>query len=100
MWIFGCTRLPWLRGRALARLQRAVSYFQLDNQLKKVRRRAGSAALRALVDVARLPLKWRLERAFFRLPLELWLSLAQQWLVIRRSLLTGQPLAHEFTKAK
>jgi hypothetical protein len=29
----------------------------------------------------------------FELPFELWFSMAQQWLVIRRSLLTGEPLS-------
>ena len=38
-------------------------------------------------------------RTFFDLPLELWLSMAQQWLVVRRSLLTGQGLSRVFTKA-
>ncbi len=96
----GGTRLPWLRGRALARLETAIRYFQLENQLKKVRRKSGSALLRAAAELIRTPLRWRLERSYFGVPLELWISFAKEWLVIRRSLLTGQPLAHELTKAK
>jgi hypothetical protein len=41
----------------------------------------------------RKPLHWRLRRHCFAWPLELWISMAQRWLVVRRSLLTGIPLS-------
>jgi hypothetical protein len=34
----------------------------------------------------------------FDLPLELWLSMAHRWLVVRRSLLTGKGLSHVLRK--
>jgi len=88
----GDARLPWLKGAALATMRRSISYFLLDNQIKKTRRRSRSAALRAALKWARRPLHWRLRHHYFRWPFELWISMAREWLVIRRSLLTGEPL--------
>jgi anaerobic magnesium-protoporphyrin IX monomethyl ester cyclase len=95
----GTNTLPWLQGRVFTRLQRSISYFLLDDQLKKARRKSRSGSLRRALAVVRQPLCWRLRHSFFDLPLELWLSMAQQWLVVRRSLLTGQGLSRVFTKA-
>jgi radical SAM superfamily enzyme YgiQ (UPF0313 family) len=95
----GTNVLPWLQGRVFTSLQRSISYFLLDDQLKKARRKSRSGLLRRVLAVVRQPLCWRLRHSFFDLPLELWLSMAQQWLIVRRSLLTGQGLSRVFTKA-
>jgi hypothetical protein len=42
-----------------------------------------------------MPLNWRVKHAYFKWPFELWLSAAKRRFVLRRSLLTGQPLARE-----
>jgi radical SAM superfamily enzyme YgiQ (UPF0313 family) len=90
----GSNSLPWLRGPAYETLQRGISYFLLDNRLNKARRKSKSAALQSLIGMLREPLHWRLRHHFFGWPVELWLSMAQRWLVVRRSLLTGQALSH------
>lgn len=95
----GSNHLPWLQGAAFAGLRRGISYFLLDNRLKKARRSSGSAAWRQILGLLRRPLGWRLRHAFFHWPIELWLSMAGHWLTIRRSLLTGQPLSNELSKA-
>jgi anaerobic magnesium-protoporphyrin IX monomethyl ester cyclase len=95
----GVTSLPWMEGAALERLRRGISYFLLDNRLKKARRRARSAVLRKALNVLRQPLAWRLRNAFFAMPFELSVSMAGKWLAVRRSLLTGQPLSRELSKA-
>jgi anaerobic magnesium-protoporphyrin IX monomethyl ester cyclase len=94
----GTNNLPWLRGHKFSSLQRAISYFLLDTRLGKARRKSVSRPLRLLLAAMRKPLHWRLRYHFFNLPVELWLSLAKQWLVVRRSLLTGQPLSHELSR--
>jgi radical SAM superfamily enzyme YgiQ (UPF0313 family) len=91
----GANNLPWLRGRAFERLQRGISYFLLDNQLNKARRRSQSPVFQTLVTLLRRPLHWRLRHYSFSWPVELWLTVAKQWLIVRRSLLTGQPLSRE-----
>jgi hypothetical protein len=70
-----------------------ISCFLLDNQLDRARRNLKSAVLHSLISVLREPLYWRL-RSFFGCPVELWLSMVKQWMVVRRSLLTGQALSH------
>jgi anaerobic magnesium-protoporphyrin IX monomethyl ester cyclase len=89
----GGNSLPWLRGRPYNTLQRGISYFLLNNQLTRARGRSESTAYQWLVDQIRRPLHWRLRNHFFDCPIELWLSMANEWLVLRRSLLTGQPLS-------
>ena len=96
----GVTRLPWLQGRAFDRLQRSVRYFLLDNQINRTRRRSRSGAMRSLLRAIRKPLHWRLRYAFFEMPLELWIARAKERLVVRRSLLTGQPLTTELAKVR
>ncbi len=91
----GGAALPWMEGRSLRILQRAISYFLLDNHLKKIRWRSKSRVARLLLKAIRRPLHWRLRHYSFAWPLELWLSMANRWLVMRRSLLTGQPLSHK-----
>jgi radical SAM superfamily enzyme YgiQ (UPF0313 family) len=94
----GCNNLPWLRGKSFAKLQRSIRYFLLDNQLGRKRRRSSSRAVRSLLRALRKALHWRLRHAFFHWPVELWLGMAKERLVVRRSLLTGQPLSHELAR--
>jgi radical SAM superfamily enzyme YgiQ (UPF0313 family) len=89
----GASKLPWLRGAAFAKLRRGISYFLLANELSRAGWSGRSGATRGLLRLLRRPLHWRLRHYFFALPWELWLSMAQQWLIVRRSLLTGQPLS-------
>jgi radical SAM superfamily enzyme YgiQ (UPF0313 family) len=94
----GEVRLPWLEGEARTMLERSMSYFMLDNEIKKTRRKSHSAALRAALSWMRKPLHWRLRHQFFRWPFELWISMAREWLAIRRSLLTGEPLGRSLSE--
>ncbi len=87
--------LPWLRGRAFESLNRGIRYLLLLNSINAIRRRMPSRALRTAVTLAGIPLNWRVKHAFFKWPVELWLSAAKRRFVVRRSLLTGQPLARE-----
>ncbi|HTB16611.1 MAG TPA: hypothetical protein VK708_00785, partial [Bryobacteraceae bacterium] len=96
----GTNNLPWLQNKSYARLQRGISYFLLDNQINSTRRGSRSQAVQSILQAARKPLHWRIRNYFFAWPLELWLSMAKQWLVVRRSLLTGQPLSHQLAKAR
>jgi anaerobic magnesium-protoporphyrin IX monomethyl ester cyclase len=94
----GRNSLPWLQGRKFDSLQRAISCLLLDTRLGKAKRRARSPVTRALFGMLRKPLHWRLRRCFFEWPVELWLLQARRWLVVRRSLLTGQPLSRELSR--
>jgi anaerobic magnesium-protoporphyrin IX monomethyl ester cyclase len=94
----GGNSLPWLRGEAYETLQRGISYFLLNNQLNKARRKSKSAVFQSLVGLLREPLHWRLRHHFFGCPVELWFSMAKQWLVVRRSLLTGQALSRNLIR--
>jgi anaerobic magnesium-protoporphyrin IX monomethyl ester cyclase len=96
----GTNKLPWLQNKSFDSLQRGISYFLLDNQINKLRRGSNSATMQLLLQTARKPLHWRISNSAFAWPLELWLSMAKQWLVVRRSLLTGQSLSHELAKAR
>jgi radical SAM superfamily enzyme YgiQ (UPF0313 family) len=96
----GITRLPWLQGKSFDSLQRGISYFLLDNQINKTRRRSKWGATQSILRAARRPLHWRIRNYSFAWPLELWLSMANQWLVVRRSLLTGQSLSLELAKTR
>jgi radical SAM superfamily enzyme YgiQ (UPF0313 family) len=95
----GTNHLPWLQGKSFERLSRGISYFLLNNKLDKMRRRSRSAVVQKMIRMLRRPLHWRIRNHFFSWPLELWLVRAQRRLVVRRSLLTGQPLSHELSKA-
>ena len=96
----GSSTLPWLRGKSFDTLQRSISYLQLDNELNKARRKSDSAAMQSALTLLRKPLHWRIRNHFFDWPVELWLSMAQQWMVMRRSLLTGQPLSRTLTQER
>ena len=94
----GSNNLPWLNGRPYQTLRRGISYFLLNNQLTKARRQSDSAAFRWLTGMLRESLHWRLRNHFFEYPVELWLSMAKQWMVVRRSLLTGQALSNGLSR--
>jgi anaerobic magnesium-protoporphyrin IX monomethyl ester cyclase len=96
----GSTNLPWLRGKTYETLSRSISYFLLDNEINRTRRNSRSRALRSMLRLSRKPLHWRLRHYTFDWPLELWLSMVQQWLTVRRSLLTGQALSHNLAKIR
>jgi radical SAM superfamily enzyme YgiQ (UPF0313 family) len=92
----GITRLPWLSGADFRRLERSIEYFLLDVNMG--RRRAGQGLQALMVKIARMPVRWRLRKGFFECPLELWVGEVRRWLVVRRSLLTGQPLTFELSR--
>jgi anaerobic magnesium-protoporphyrin IX monomethyl ester cyclase len=94
----GGNSLPWLRGEAYRTLQRGMSYFLLNNQLNKAGRKSKSAAVHSILGLMRKPLHWRLRHHSFGWPVELWLAMTQQWLVVRRSLLTGQSLSNGLSR--
>lgn len=90
----GQAKVPWLTAESNQELQRSVSYFLLHNQLNKTKRKSRSSLARTGLTLFQRPLHWRLRHHFFSCPLELWFSMAREWLVIRRSLLTGEALSH------
>jgi anaerobic magnesium-protoporphyrin IX monomethyl ester cyclase len=96
----GQAELPWLDRAACRSLERFTSYFLLENHMTKAQRRARSPLSRWMMSVLRKPLHWRLRRHFFRWPVELWISMARQWLVVRRSLLTGVALSRGLREAR
>ncbi|MBV8071019.1 MAG: B12-binding domain-containing radical SAM protein [Acidobacteriaceae bacterium] len=96
----GQAELPWLSAKASEELSRGMSYFMLSNQLSKLTAKLHSDAYRTAIRLARKPLHWRLKHQAFGLPVELWASMAQNWLVIRRSLLTGEPLGRQMKEVQ
>jgi anaerobic magnesium-protoporphyrin IX monomethyl ester cyclase len=90
--------LPWIGGKSLQTLERSIRYFLLHNQFSRAERHSRFKLLKTLVHLARKPLQWRLRNSFFRWPFELWLATAKQRLVVRRSLITGQPLTNNLVK--
>ena len=95
----GQAELPWVSPEASRDLQRSMSYFLLSNQLSKKSRKPGSSATKLGLRLLRKPLNWRLKHYCFALPVELWFSMAQHWLVMRRSLLTGEALSRQLKEA-
>ncbi len=95
----GITNLPWLRGSDLRSLRRGIGYFLLDAKVNKARRKSQSSLWRWALAQTQRPLHWRLRNSCFRLPFELSLAKAPARLVVRRSLLTGQPLSHELSRS-
>jgi anaerobic magnesium-protoporphyrin IX monomethyl ester cyclase len=95
----GSSNLPWLRGKSFDTLQRSISYLLLDNEINRARRRSNSLTMQSALSLLRKPLHWRFRNHFFDWPVELWLSMAQHWVVMRRSLLTGQPLSRTLTRS-
>ena len=87
----GRNTLPWLQGRELARLERMLEFFVLNNQLRNAtkehpRLRTG---LRRILGA---PLRWRLRTNKYSFPWELWVGRRFEKITTRRSLVTGQPL--------
>jgi hypothetical protein len=95
----GQVELPWLSPEAARDLQRSMSYFLLSNQLSKKSRKPGPSATKFAFRLLRKPLNWRLRHQCFALPIELWFSMAQSWLIVRRSLLTGEALSRQMKEA-
>jgi hypothetical protein len=91
----GQAELPWLSERAGADLSRSMSYFMLANRLSRATIKSRSILARKGLRILQKPLHWRLKHHAFSLPVELWASMAQHWLVVRRSLLTGDPLGRQ-----
>jgi anaerobic magnesium-protoporphyrin IX monomethyl ester cyclase len=83
--------LPWLQGTELKRLRRMLSYFMINNNIRKAMQHTRLTG-RLLDALLRGPIKWRLRSRFFFLPWEVWLARATDRLVSRRSLITGVPL--------
>jgi hypothetical protein len=79
-------------------LERSIRYFLLDNEINRSQRKFRCQTFQLLLRLIRKSLHWRLKHSFFEFPLELWLSLAKKRLVVRRSLLTGQPLSRELAR--
>ena len=96
----GQAELPWLSQKATAQLTRSMSYFALANQLSKLTNNLHSGFRLGAVRLLQKPLHWRLKHQAFRVPIELWASMAQNWLVLRRSLLTGEPLGRQLKEVQ
>jgi anaerobic magnesium-protoporphyrin IX monomethyl ester cyclase len=88
----GTNVLPWLRGEELRRLQQSLSYFLLNNQIRKVTKRVPWLR-RGVRRALGVPIRWRIGKNQYSFPWELWVSGAVEKIVTRRSLLTGQALA-------
>jgi anaerobic magnesium-protoporphyrin IX monomethyl ester cyclase len=91
----GQAKLPWLSEEASGELSRSMSYFMLANELSKLIGKSNSTLGRKGMRLLLNGLHWRLKHHAFSWPVELWASMAQHWLVVRRSLLTGDPLGHQ-----
>jgi anaerobic magnesium-protoporphyrin IX monomethyl ester cyclase len=93
----GKNLLPWLQGSEYLRTKRMLSYFVLNHQIVKRRRRL-SPVRQQLSKLFAAPLRWRLRNKYYRFPLELWIMKMKNRLVLRRSLLTGQSLGHDLER--
>ena len=91
----GANVLPWLQGRELARLQRMLEYFLLNNQIHSPRHKAFLLMRRGVRRIVQGPVGWRLRRNRYSFPWELWLARTTERLVMRRSLVTGEELPKE-----
>jgi anaerobic magnesium-protoporphyrin IX monomethyl ester cyclase len=90
----GANMLPWLKGRELARLQRMLNYFLLNNQIDR-RHKNHSWLRRTVRFIVHTPIRWRLRSSRYAFPWELWLSDLSERIILRRSLVTGQELPKE-----
>lgn len=93
----GANNLPWLTGASLKALERSIRYVLLHNRL---RRAASGRRLRHfLLKPVFAVLEWRIRNSRFRAPIELALANTRRRLIVRRSLLTGQPLSNRFARS-
>jgi anaerobic magnesium-protoporphyrin IX monomethyl ester cyclase len=90
----GANMLPWLKGNELARLQRMLKYFLLNNQIDRQQNKH-SRLRYAVRFIVQIPIRWRLRSSNYSFPWELWLSNLSERIVLRRSLVTGQELPKE-----
>ncbi len=91
----GTNVLPWLKGDTYQNIRRSLTFFSLNNEIVRAARRPSlTRAARLILRAIQKPLHWRMKHHFFKMPFELWLLQARNRLVLRRSLLTGQPLGH------
>jgi radical SAM superfamily enzyme YgiQ (UPF0313 family) len=90
----GANLLPWLRGKELARLQRMLDYFLLNNQIHRTNK-SYPLLRRGVRRLVQAPVRWRLKSSRYFMPWELWLARSTERLVLRRSLVTGQELPKE-----
>jgi hypothetical protein len=77
-----------------------MSYFMLANELSKLTNKLRAGFRGRSMRLLQRPLYWRLKHHAFGFPVELWASMAQKWLVLRRSLLTGEPLGRRMKEAR
>ncbi len=90
--------LPWLHGEELKRLRVMLQFFLLNNQIRKATK--GVPALRrGFRRMLGAPLRWRMRRNFFRVPLELAVARVAERIAMRRSLITGVPLSETMEEA-
>ena len=94
----GANMLPWLKGRELARLQRMLKYFLLNNQIDRQNKHP-SWLRRTVRFTVQTPIRWRLRSSRYSFPWELWLSNLSEHIILRRSLVTGQELPKESANA-
>jgi anaerobic magnesium-protoporphyrin IX monomethyl ester cyclase len=90
----GANMLPWLKGKELARLQRMLKYFLLNNQIDR-KHKNYSRIRDAVRFIVQTPIRWRLQSSNYSFPWELWLANLSERIVLRRSLVTGQELPKE-----
>ncbi|HEY3930543.1 MAG TPA: radical SAM protein [Candidatus Koribacter sp.] len=90
----GTNVLPWLQGRDLARLQRMLSFFLLNSDLRKSKSKWTLGA-RAVRRIVRDPVRWRIRKSKFSFPWELWLARTTGGWTERRSLVTGERLPQQ-----
>jgi hypothetical protein len=94
----GANMLPWLKDAELARLNRMLDYFLLNNQLRKRTKR--ESWMRRLTRLAvQAPIRWRLRSSRYSFPWEICLAQVSERLVLRRSLVTGQELPKDAANA-
>jgi len=88
----GGAKLPWMSDDERRSLERSVRWLALANELAKQKRRSPGGWRRRLLEAARRPVTWRLEKQAFGMPLELWTYEARKRLALKRSLLTGEAI--------
>ena len=92
----GTNVLPWLQGDEARRLRRMLEFFLINDHIRKAAK--GRPWMNRTVRLTLgAPLRWRLRKRRFGFPIELWAFSAAgmtSQAVTKRSLVTGQPLAH------